>query len=357
VSGYWSELARGLSPYTPGEQPQIPDLVKLNTNESPFGPSPKAIEAVRSAAADTLRLYPDPQSTRLREALAEYHGVAPEQIFVGNGSDEVLAHAFAALLKQSRPLLFPDVTYSFYPVYCRLLGIDHEAIPLDAGMRVRVADYLGRGGAIILANPNAPTGIALPRSEIAQLVSKRADAPIVIDEAYVDFGAVTAVPLIRDHPNLLVVQTMSKSRALAGLRVGYAIGDAALIQALTRVKDSFNSYPLGRPAQAGAVAALQDEAHFQQTRSTIIANRMSMTATLIRLGFDVLPSSANFVFARHPRCTGQTLSAALRERAVLVRHFSEPRISDFVRITVGSEAELRRLTDALTEILATRSPI
>jgi histidinol-phosphate aminotransferase len=312
-----------------------------------------AIEAVRLAAADTLRLYPDPQSTRLREALAEYHGVAPQQVFVGNGSDEVLAHAFAALLKQPSPVLFPDITYSFYPIYCRLLGIDHETVPLDAEMRVRVADYFDRrGSSIIIANPNAPTGIALSRAEIGQLLRERSDTPVVIDEAYVDFGAETATPLIRNHPNLLVVQTLSKSRALAGLRVGYAIGDQALIEALTRVKDSFNSYPLGRPAQAGAIAAIQDEAYFQRTRSTIIRNRVRLTATLVRLGFDVLPSSANFVFARHPRHTGQDLSAALRKRAVLVRHFSGSRVSDFIRITIGSEMELDLLTDALVEFLA-----
>jgi histidinol-phosphate aminotransferase len=361
VSRYWSELARGLSPYVPGEQPLIPGLVKLNTNESPLGPSPKAIEAVRAAAADTLRLYPDPQSTRLREALADYHKVASEQVFVGNGSDEVLAHAFAALLKQPRPVLFPDVTYSFYPVWCRLLGIDHDVVPLDAAMRVRVDDYLTkdglhRGGAIIIANPNAPTGIALSRAEIERLVVARSDAPVVIDEAYVDFGAETCVPLIRDHPNLLVVQTMSKSRALAGLRVGYAIGDVALIQALTRVKDSFNSYPLGRPAEAGAVAAIQDEPYFQQTRSVIMRNRASLTAALTVLGFDVLPSAANFVFVRHPDHSGQKLAAALRERAVLVRHFSAPLVADFLRITIGSETELLWLTDALSEILAKRSP-
>ena len=356
MSRYWSELARGLSPYVPGEQPQIPGLVKLNTNESPFGPSPKAIEAVRSAAADSLRLYPDPQSTRLCEALADYHKVAPEQVFVGNGSDEVLAHAFAALLKQPSPVLFPDVTYSFYPVWCRLLGIDHELVPLDAEMRVRVDDYLHRGGAIIIANPNAPTGIALSRAEIERLVKQREDAPVVIDEAYVDFGAETCVPLIRDHPNLLVVQTMSKSRSLAGLRVGYAIGDAALIQALTRVKDSFNSYPLGRPAEAGAIAAIQDEPYFQETRSVIMRNRASLTSALTGLGFDVLASSANFVFVRHPDHSGRELSAALRERAVLVRHFSGPRVADFVRITIGSAMELRRLTDALAEFLAKRPP-
>lgn len=355
MSRFWSELARGLSPYVPGEQPQIPGLIKLNTNESPFGPSPKAIEAIRAAAADTLRLYPDPQATRLREVLAAYHNVAPEQVFVGNGSDEVLAHAFAALLKQSDPLLFPDVTYSFYPVYCRLLGIDHTTVPLDAEMRVRVDDYLGRTGPVILANPNAPTGIALPRTEIARLVSSRPEAAVVIDEAYVDFGADSAIPLIRDYPNLLVVHTMSKSRALAGLRVGYAIGDAELIQGLTRVKDSFNSYPLGRPAQAGAIASIEDDAHFQQARAAIMRNRDDLTAALVRLGFDVLPSSANFVFARHPDRSGQSLAAALRERAVLVRHFTASRIADYLRITIGSEAELARLTEALREVLARNS--
>ena len=351
MSRYWSELARGLSPYVPGEQPQIPGLVKLNTNESPFGPSPRAVEAVRAAAADTLRLYPDPQSTALREALARYHHVAPEQVFVGNGSDEVLAHTFAGLLKQSKPLLFPDVTYSFYPVYCRLLDVAYETVPLDDAMRVRTADYRHHGGAIIIANPNAPTGIALSRAEIAQLAAARPDAPVVIDEAYVDFGGETAIPLIRDHPNLLVVQTFSKSRALAGLRVGYAIGDVGLIEGLTRVKDSFNSYPLGRPAQAGAIAAIEDEAYFQQTRATIIANREGLTATLAGMGFEVLPSSANFVFARHPGHSGQVLAAALRERAVLVRHFSGPRVADYLRITIGSEAELARLTDALAAMI------
>lgn len=356
MSRYWSELARGLSPYVPGEQPQIPGLVKLNTNESPFEPSPMAIEAIRSAAADSLRLYPDPQSTRLRQVLADYHSVMPDQVFVGNGSDEVLAHTFAALLKQPKPLLFPDVTYSFYPVYCRLLNIAHETVPLDSEMRVRIADYRNAGGAIIIANPNAPTGIAIPRAEIEQLASERADVPVVIDEAYVDFGAETAIPLIRNHPNLLVVQTLSKSRALAGLRVGYAIGDKALIEALTRVKDSFNSYPLGRPAQAGAIAAIQDEAYFQQKRSIIIENRTNLAATLTQLGFHVLPSSANFVFARHPNHTGQALSAALRDRAILVRHFSGPRVSDFIRITIGSKMELNQMTDALAEFLAKPSP-
>ena len=263
MSRFWSSLTHDLKPYVPGEQPRMADLVKLNTNESPLGPSPRALEAIRAEAADTLRLYPDPQATALRAALAAYHHVRPEQVFVGNGSDEVLAHAFAALLRHDAPLLFPDITYSFYPVYCRLFGIAYETVPLDEAMRIRVADYRRPAGAIILPNPNAPTGIALSRAEIATLLEEHPDAPVVIDEAYVDFGAETAIPLVASHPNLLVVQTMSKSRALAGLRVGYAIGDADLIEALTRVKDSFNSYPLGRPAQAGAIASLEDEAWFQ----------------------------------------------------------------------------------------------
>ena len=245
-------------------------------------------------------------------------------MFVGNGSDEVLAHAFAALLKHDAPLLFPDITYSFYPVYCRLFGIAYEAVPLDQAMQIRVADYRRPAGALIVPNPNAPTGVALSRAEIVTLLEQHPDAPVVIDEAYVDFGAETAIPLVASHPNLLVVQTMSKSRALAGLRVGYAIGDADLIEALTRVKDSFNSYPLGRPAQAGAIASLEDEAYFQQSRARVIEGRERLNRGLVRLGFDVLPSCANFVFARHPAHEGAALAAALRQRAVIVRHFSAP---------------------------------
>ena len=290
MSRFWSSLTHDLKPYVPGEQPRMAELVKLNTNESPFGPSPRALEAIRGEATDTLRLYPDPQASALRAALATYHQVRPEQVFVGNGSDEVLAHAFVALLKHDAPLLFPDITYSFYPVYCRLFGIAYEAVPLDQAMRIRVADYRRPAGALIIPNPNAPTGIALSRAEIVTLLEQHPDAPVVIDEAYVDFGAETAIPLVASHPNLLVVQTMSKSRALAGLRVGYAIGDADLIEALTRVKDSFNSYPLGRPAQAGAIASLQDEAWFQASRARVIEGRERLNRGLNRLGFEVLPS-------------------------------------------------------------------
>jgi histidinol-phosphate aminotransferase len=351
MNPFWSQTARALSPYVPGEQPRIADLVKLNTNESPFGPSPRALEAMRAAAADSLRLYPDPEAVELREVLAAHHGVKPEQVFVGNGSDEVIAHAFAALLKQPKPLLFPDVTYSFYPVWAQLFGIAFETVPLDADMRVRVEDYRRAAGAVVIANPNAPTGVALPRAEIARLLAGRPDIPVLIDEAYVDFGGESAVPLVADHPNLLVVQTMSKSRGLAGLRVGYAIGDAGLIEALRRVKDSFNSYPVGRIALAGAAASVRDDAYFRQTCGRIVAERAVMTGELAGLGFDVLPSGANFVFARHPARGGLELAAALREQAVLVRHFKQPRTAPYLRITVGTGDDTRRLIAALKNIL------
>jgi histidinol-phosphate aminotransferase len=351
MNPYWSSLARQLTPYVPGEQPRVADLVKLNTNESPYPPSPRALEAIRAAATADLRLYPDPEARSLRQTLAAYHNVSIDNVFVGNGSDEVLAHTFAALLKHERPLLFPDVTYSFYPVYAQLTGVAYETVALDAALRVRVADYGRPRGAIVLANPNAPTGVALPLAEIEALVAANADIPVVVDEAYVDFGGETALPLIARNPNLLVVRTMSKSRALAGLRVGYAIGNAGLVEALVRVKDSFNSYPLGAPAQAGAVASVEDEPYFRARIADVIANRASLAEALETLGFDVLPSAANFVFARRPGIAGAELAAGLRERAVLVRHFAKPRTADFLRITVGTPAQNERLIAALREIV------
>src|SRR6516162_3451606 len=330
MKAFWSRIAREPSPYVPGEQPRIANLVKLNTNESPFGPSPLALEAMRAVAVDTLRLYPDPETTELRE---------------------VLAHAFVALLKQPKPLLFPDVTYSFYPVWAQLFGLACETVPLDDEMRVRVEDYRCEAGSIVIANPNAPTGVALPRAEIARLLADHPDIPVVIDEAYVDFGGESAVPLIADHPNLLVVQTMSKSRALAGVRVGYALGGVRLIEALHRVKNSFNSYPLGRLAQAGATASVHDDAYFRESCARVVAGREAMTRELIRLGFAVLPSSANFVFARHRARGGPEFAAALREHAVLVRHFNKPRTAPYLRITVGTEDDVRRLIAATVLIL------
>ena len=342
MSRFWSPVVRNLSPYVPGEQPKINDLVKLNTNENPYDPSPHVLAAIASAA-ERLRFYPDPGATALRDAIAARYGVAADEVFVGNGSDEVLAHTFQGLLKQDAPLLFPDITYSFYPVYCRLYGISYEEVPLDAAMKVQIADYRRPCGAIILPNPNAPTGLALPRDGIEALLTEHPDQLVVVDEAYVDFGAESAVPLVARYDNLLVIQTLSKSRALAGLRVGFAIGQRPLIEALERVKDSFNSYPLDCLAIAGGVAAIKDEAWFEQTSGRIIASRQKLVRDLTGLGFEVVPSMANFVFARHPGHSGAGLAAGLRKHGVLVRHFAKPRIGDFLRITVGTEAQCDRL--------------
>ncbi len=342
MSRFWSSVVHNLSPYVPGEQPKLDGIVKLNTNENPYPPSPHVLAAI-AAATDRLRLYPDPRASSLREAIAARYDVAPEQVFVGNGSDEVLAHTFQALLKHEAPLLFPDITYSFYPVYCRLYGVRYEEVPLDAAMRVQITDYRRPGSAILLSNPNAPTGIALPRDAIEALVAEHPDQLVVVDEAYVDFGAESAVPLVSRHDNLLVVQTFSKSRALAGLRVGFAIGQRPLIEALERVKDSFNSYPLDCLAIAGAVAAIKDEAWFQETRKRIMVSREMLVRNLSELGFDVLPSQANFVFARHRSRSGRDLAARLREHGILVRHFQKPRVEDFLRITVGTDEQCGHL--------------
>src|ERR1700746_1384566 len=289
MSRFWSPIVHNLSPYVPGEQPKVDGIVKLNTNENPYAPSPHVLAAIASST-DRLRLYPDPRASRLRETIAARYGVAPEEGFVGNGSDEVLAHTFQALLKHDAPLLFPDITYSFYPIYCALYGIRYEEVPLDAAMRVQIADFRRPCSGILLPNPNAPTGIGLPREAIETLVAEHRDQLDVIDEAYVDFGAESAVSLVARHDNLLIVQTLSKSRSLAGLRVGFAIGQRPLIEALERVKGSFNSYPLDCLAIAGAVAAIEDDEWFQKTRQRIIASRQTLVHGLAELGFEILPS-------------------------------------------------------------------
>lgn len=350
MSRFWSSVVHRLSRYAPGEQPKLDGIVKLNTNENPYEPSPRVPAAIASAT-DRLRLYPDPRASRLRETIAARHDVAPEEVFVGNGSDEVLAHTFQALLKHDAPLLFPDITYSFYPVYCGLYGIRYQEVPLDAAMRVQIADFRRPCSAIVLPNPNAPTGIGLTRQAIEALVAEHTDQLVVIDEAYVDFGAESAVSLVARYDNLLIVQTLSKSRALAGLRVGFAIGQRPLIEALERVKGSFNSYPLDCLAIAGAVAAIQDDAWFEETRERIIASRESLVHALSELGFEVLPSVANFVFARHRSRSGAHLAARLRELGVLVRHFQKPRIEDFLRITVGTEDQCSRLIALLGTLI------
>ncbi|MBX4869081.1 histidinol-phosphate transaminase [Rhizobium bangladeshense] len=352
MSRYWSPIVSRLRPYVAGEQPRIPGLVKLNTNENPYGPSPKALDAIRKVADDRLRLYPDPAATQLREAIAARFGLTAEEVFVGNGSDEVLAHAFQALLNHDLPLLYPDVSYSFYPTYSLLYGIGAIEIPVDDKFRIRLSDYDRPCGAIIIPNPNAPTGIGLPLAGIEALLAAHPDAVVVIDEAYVDFGGESAVPLISRYPNLLVIQTLSKSRSFAGLRVGFALGHRDLIEALVRVKDSFNSYPLDRLAQVAATAAIKDEAWLETSRRKIIASRESLVRELESLDFEVLPSQANFVFARHESRSGASLQLALRERRVLVRHFAKPRISEFLRISIGTDEECALLVSTIREILA-----
>jgi histidinol-phosphate aminotransferase len=348
MSRYWSAVVRGLTPYVPGEQPKLANLVKLNTNENPYGPSPRVLNAVRAEAADTLRLYPDPNSDRLRAGIAAYHSVAPDQVFVGNGSDEVLAHAFLALLRHERPILFPDITYSFYPVYCGLYEIAYRQIPLTESFEIRVDDYLSPNGGVIFPNPNAPTGRLLALTEVERLLAGNPDSVVIIDEAYIDFGGESAVGLVACYPQLLVARTLSKSHALAGLRVGYAIGQTHLIEALNRVKDSFNSYPLDRLAQAGALASIDDHAYFEALCAKVVATRTRLVASMAEMGFEVLPSSANFIFARHPAHDGAELAAALRERSIIVRHFKNPaRIAPFLRITIGTDAQCAALLAAL----------
>lgn len=348
---FWSPVVRELTPYVPGEQPRIEGLIKLNTNEHPLGPSPRVLAAIRDETGDALRLYPDPDARALKLGLAQLHGLQPDQIFLGNGSDEVLAHVFFGLLDHGRPVLFPDITYSFYPVYCGLYRLAHERLPLDEGFGVRVEDYRRDNGGIVLASPNAPTGRPLPLADIERLLAANPDSVVVIDEAYVDFGGESAVGLIARFPQLLVVRTFSKSRALAGLRVGYAMGHPGLIDALERVKNCFNSYPLDRIAIAAASASVADHEWFTASCDAVIREREAMRARLAALGFEVLPSCANFVFARHPALDGAALQAGLRERRILVRHFKAARIDQFLRITVGTPAQGLALDAALRDIL------
>ena len=354
MSRFWSPVVQTLTPYVPGEQPQMERLVKLNTNESPYGPSPKALAAINQQNTDDLRLYPDPEGVALKKAIADLHGLDPKQVFLGNGSDEVLAHVFLGLFKQAKPVQFPDITYSFYPVYCKLFGIDYQTVPLGGNFEIQTQNLKIPNGGIIFPNPNAPTGRAIPRSDIEALLHRNTESVVVIDEAYVDYGTESCIPLLRGNAcpeNLLVVHTLSKSRALAGLRVGFAVGHPALIEGLERVKNSFNSYPLGRLAQAGAIAAIQDQAHLESTSKKVIETRERLVNELAALGFDTLPSTANFIFTRHQQHSGAKLYQNLRDRGIIVRHFKSPRIEEFLRITIGTDEQTNELINALKEFL------
>ena len=340
MSSYWNDRIKALSPYVPGEQPRNQKYIKLNTNENPYPPSPLAIEAITRAACADLRRYPDPSCRELREAVARTYRVRPEQVFAGNGSDEVLAFIFAAFFDRARPLLFPDITYSFYPVYAGLWDIPFQTVPLAADFTLDLADYRRENSGIIFPNPNAPTGRAVSRAAIARAASEQ-DRVLVVDEAYHGFGSQSAVPLIEAAPNLITVHTLSKSASLAGLRTGFAIGNEDLIEGLCRVRDSFNSYTLDRLAQAGATAAVLDTGYYENINRIVAATRDNAATELTGLGFEVIPSQANFLFIRAPNQQGSGVAAALRERGVLVRHFNKPaRIADFLRVSVGTDTEM-----------------
>lgn len=352
---FWSPEVRDLEPYVPGEQPKIQNLLKLNTNENPYPPSPKVVDAVQAVLAhqaDALRLYPDPDATVLKQAIAKQQNVDVSQVFVGNGSDEVLAHIFKAFFIQQEPILYPDITYSFYPVYSQFFGVQTKQIPLNEKFEIDISDYEQENGGIIITNPNAPTSIALGLDKIEQLLKANPNRVIVIDEAYVDFGAESAVELISRYENLVVCQTTSKSRSLAGLRVGFAIGQAHLIAALEAVKNSFNSYPIDRFAIAAAVASFEDQDYFQEQCEKVIASREKLVANLTVLGFNVLPSKANFIFATHSLHDAAQLAEKLREQGIIVRYFNKPRINQFLRITIGTDEQNQRLVDTLKMLIS-----
>ncbi len=354
MSKLWSDDLSGFEPYVPGEQPQIDNLTKLNTNESPYGPGPAVAKALGEFEADSLRLYPDPQSCLLRREIATYHKVSIEQVFVGNGSDEVLAHAFRAFFKKPFPLCFPDITYSFYPVYCKLFGINYRNIPLRGDYSLSLDDYPDENGGVIFANPNAPTGVLLALDELEAFLQKNEHSVVLVDEAYIDFAesGASAIALVDRYPNLLVTRTVSKSRALAGLRLGYAIGSAELIEGLTRVKDSFNSYPIDQLASAVTIASFSDEAYFRKTVAAVVEQRSVLASGLADQGFICLPSSANFIMAKPTTIPAPECAAALREVGIIVRYFDKPRLSEYLRITVGDEAQNKRLLDALKIVLS-----
>lgn len=351
MSRFWSPVVHNLSPYVAGEQPKIADLIKLNTNENPYGPSPRVLDKLKQSINDDLRLYPDPHGSDLKQTIADYYGVGVTQIFVGNGSDEVLAHIFNALFQHDLPVLFPDITYSFYPVYCKLYQINYHTIPLTEQFEINVADYQQQNGGIIFPNPNAPTSRLLALDEFETLLRSNTESVVVVDEAYIDFGGETAISLIEQYPNLLVTQTLSKSRSLANLRIGFAVGHADLIEALVRVKDSFNSYPMSNLAIVAGIEAFNDHAYFKETCHKIINSRDQLEQALMELGFECLPSKANFIFATHPHHNAEELATKLRKHGIIVRHFRQARIAHFLRITIGTLEQNQQLVNVLKTLI------
>jgi histidinol-phosphate aminotransferase len=349
----WEKNLIQIDPYVPGDQPSFPDMIKLNTNENPYPPAPGVEKALKAFDADTLRLYPAVSAEPVLLALSEFYGIETDRIFAGVGSDDVLATAFRALFNSDKPVLFPDITYSFYDVWAKLFGVPFEQIPLDADFRMHKEDYVRENGGVIICNPNAPTSIAEPLEFVEFIVKNNPDSVVVVDEAYVDFGAETALPLLDKYENLLVVQTFSKSRSLAGLRIGYAFGSRRLIRALNDVKNSYNSYTINRLSAAVGPAAIEDREYFERTCERIIRTRENSAKELKKLGFRVNDSSTNFLFATHPEVPAERIFTELKERHIFVRWFNKPRLKDYLRITVGTDEQMEKLLCALYEIINT----
>lgn len=347
----WIDNVRKVVPYTPGEQPKEQNIIKLNTNENPYPPSPAVRVAIREVTEEGMRRYPDPSADILVSAIASEYGVEKEEVFVGVGSDDVLAMAFLTFFNDKKPILFPDITYSFYDVWADLYRIPYECIPLKEDFSVDPEDYKKENGGVILPNPNAPTGVSLGLDAIETIIKSNPDSVVIIDEAYIDFGAVSVLPLIKKYDNLLVVQTMSKSRSLAGMRIGFAFGDAKLIKYLNDVKFSFNSYTMNQTALAAGVAAVKDRAYFDSCSQKIIATREWVKEELKDLGFAFPDSKSNFIFATHPTCKAKKLFEELKKKRIYVRYFDKPRIDDYIRITIGTDVQMRAFLDAVKEIL------
>ena len=351
VNKYWSELAKGLDPYVPGEQPKDRKYIKLNTNENPYGPSPKVLEAIGNCTDESLKLYPDPTCDTLLTAAAGYYGVKKEQVFAGNGSDEILAFSYMAFFNPGKAILFPDITYSFYPVYARLFNIDYRLVNVTEDFEIPEEELYKSPGGVIIANPNAPTGKFMPLSSIRRILENNASSVVIVDEAYVDFGGESAVKLIDEYPNLLVIHTLSKSRSLAGMRLGFAFGDSNLINAINSVKNSFNSYTIDRLAIAAGAAALKDIEYFEATRKKVMDTRKRVSEAMTAMGFKVIDSAANFLFAAHYEVHASVLFTRLKEKGILVRYFNKPRIDNHLRITIGSDAEMDMFLAAVGDIL------
>jgi len=351
MSIYWNQTVRDITPYVPGEQPKDRKYIKLNTNENPYPPSAKVLEAIGRAVNDSLRLYPDPSNDELRDTIAAYFGLKRGNVFVGNGSDELLAFAFLAFFEPTgAPVLFAEITYSFYPVYAEFFHIPYRLIPMDDAFNVPVEEYLRENGGIIIANPNAPTGKGISLNTIEQILQHNEKHVVVLDEAYIDFGGQSAIGLIPRHSNVLVIRTLSKSYSLAGLRVGFALGSEELIEGITRVKDSINSYTVGRLAQVGARVAIEDDAYFQETRGKIMKTRARVSARLEEMGFRVIPSKANFIFISHAKYSGHFLFQSLRNEGILVRYFDKPKIDNFLRVSMGTDNEMERFLTVVATI-------